>query len=59
MKHAGIVMLLAAVLLAACEEKKQPYQPPLPKTGADQPKAEKSLEAAGRDREKAAEQAGR
>ena len=56
MKYAGIVTLLAALALTACEQKKQPYQPPLPKTGAEQAKP---LDAAGRDREQAAEKAGR
>lgn len=56
MKRIGLIMLLAAMTLAACEQKKQPYQPPLPQTGADQAK---TLDAAGRDREQAAEKAGR
>lgn len=59
MKSTGlIVLLLAAALLTACEEKK-PYQPPVPQTGAEPAKAGKTLEPAGRDREQAAEKAGR
>lgn len=72
MKHTGLIVLLAAALLAACEEKK-PYQPPVPRTDKDQTKlfepqrealdkakgVEKTLEQAGRDREQAAEKAAR
>jgi hypothetical protein len=59
MKHAGLILLLlTAIALAACEEKK-PYQPPLPQTGTEPASADKPLEAAGRNREQAAEKAGR
>ncbi len=59
MKHTGLIIaLLAAALLAACEEK--PYNPPVPKTELDKAKGvERTIEQAGRDREEAAEKAGR
>ena len=74
MKHTGLIIaLLAAALLAACEEK--PYNPPVPKTEPDKSAVklfesqrealdkargvERTIEQAGRDREEAAEKAGR
>ena len=74
MKYFGVMtLLLAAALLAACEQK--PYQPPVPHTepgksaasllepqreALDQAKGvEKTIEQAGRNREEAAQKAGR
>lgn len=74
MRRTGLIFsLLAATLLAACEQK--PYQPPVPHTEPDKSAAklfepqrealdkakgaEKTIEQAGRDREEAAEKAGR
>ncbi|MCE5181347.1 MAG: hypothetical protein LLG15_06055 [Betaproteobacteria bacterium] len=72
MKHIGLIaMLLAATLLAACEEK--PYQPPVPRAEPDKPAAklfepqrealdkaksvEKTLEQAAQAQGKAVEKA--
>ncbi|MDD5328718.1 MAG: hypothetical protein PHX38_01850 [Sulfuricella sp.] len=73
MKKALILMLASVALLAACEQK--PYKPPVPNTDQDKPAVKlfepqrealdkakevgKTLEQAGRDRGKAAEEAGR
>lgn len=74
MKHIGLgILLLSAALLTACEEK--PYKPPVPKAEPDKSAVklfepqrealdkakgvERTIEQAGRDREEAAEKAGR